>query len=506
MEPELRPTTPQSSIQEVRAEPASKTGGPALGLQNITFFASKKGGKVKNWKARHWLFEPSGGMLSYYEDQNLKVRKGHVDLSQCKAIGPVRHDRIPHTLGLRTKDRLWVLAFDTADEMGRIQTLLGAVVQGSLEAQDVPVSALTKLKRGLTKKSSKNSATSSASTSSGTSNVAQSSSSGHKDHSSSNDHRPGSPPPSHVPPASVHPSKANEDSSRPGTSSDQQAAHANEKAALSSLNQNLNRIKEYTGKEFTLECDMSIVRARLETDHPEKKYQPGDIIYAGFMNALASKLQEICDYPLYREVFNHKCSSRIAIRVSDDEADKQKSPSVPFMRLDKGTLVIVCHRSLLCAPLHDLGYDLLDVLSIGEPLHVGALKDIEDHKQGVKSCLIRIQSNLGVTFQFECDYTEAFRAVNNVNPAAAKLYATSFGEIVFKYLETVTARLLKLASDPGAMQKFVASVTSGSIRVQIVANEDQARNAWVTTDGGNLNLYISAHSFAPDLPITYPNW
>lgn len=466
--------------------------GPSNGLSNITFFAKKKGGHVKNWKNRYWLFEPAGGMLSYYEDQTLKARKGHVDLSTCTAIGPVRHDRIPHTLGLRTKDRLWVLAFDNADELGRIQTLLGSVVQGFLDVQDVPVSTLTKLKRGFTSKKAHKSSSSSTSgthersrSPSPAATVAHStsSSSSHKHHEDA--------------PKTIQMTASEESGSRA-------AAAANEKAALSSLLQNLNRIRSYTGKEFTLECDMSVVRARLESDHPEKKDVPGDIIYVGFMGALASKFQELCDQPLYREVINHKCSGRIAIRVSDDEVDKR--PKTPFMRLENGTLVIVCHRSLLTASLIELGNDLLDVLSIGEPLHVAALKDIEDHKQGIKTCLIKIQSNLGVTCQFECDYTEGFRTFTTSNPTLAAQYATSWGEIVFKYLEAVTARLLKLAADPTVKSNIANSLPNRAIRITIVPNDDQNRSSWVTTEGGSLNVLVNASNFAPEKPVIFPDW
>lgn len=472
--------------------------GPSVGVSDVSFFAKKKGGNVKNWKGRYWLFEPAGGMLSYYEDQAHKQLKGHVDLSTCTAIGPVRHDRVPHTLGLRTKDRLWVLAFDNADELGRIQTLLGSVVQGFLEVQDVPVSTLTKLKRGFGSKKNKTSSSSA-------------SSSAHNDRSRSPS--PAATAAAHSSSTSTSGSSTNKKEDAPRTvvmSSTEEiaaakgAAAANEKAALSSLLQNLNRIRSYTGKEFTLECDMSTVRARLESDHPEKKDVPGDIIYAGFMGALAGKFQELCDQPLYREVINHKCSGRIAIRISDDEADRR--PKTPFLRLDNGTIVIVCHRSLLTANLMDLGNDFLDVLSIGEPLHVAALKDIEDHKQGIKTCLIKIQSNFGLTCQFECDYTEGFRTFVACNPTVAAQYTTSWGEIVFKYLEGVTARLIKLAADPAVKAKIVDSIPNKALRITIVSNDDLNRPSWVATDSGSLNLFVNASNFAPEKPALFPDW
>lgn len=489
---QIQPTTATSSpAVATSATPSSSSAGPSEGLSNVTFHARKKGGNVKNWKNRYWLFEPAGGMLSYYEDQSLKVRKGHVDLSQCTGIGPVRHERIPHTLGLRTKDRLWVLAFDTADELGRIQTLLGSVVQGFLEVQDVPVSTLTKIKRGFTKKSHKSTSSSNSASNERSRSPSPAVTASHiASTSSSHKH--------HEEPARSVVITSNE-------SSVSSAAATNEKAALSSLLQNLNRIKSYTGKEFTLECDMSVVRARLESDHPDKKDVPGDIIYAGFMGALAGKFQELCDYHLYREVINHKCSGRIAIRVSDEEADRR--PKTPFLRLDSGTLVIVCHRSLLTSSLIELGDDFLDVLSVGEPLHVAALKDIEDHKQGIKSCLIKIQSNFGLTCQFECDYTEGFRTLSNINPTAAAQYNTSWGEIIYKYLESVTSKLLKIAAEnPESKAKIADSIPSRSIRVSIASSDYENRPAWVNTDGGSLNIVVNAYNFSPEKPVHFPTW
>jgi len=484
---------------------------PMPGIQNLTFFAKKKGGTVKNWKSRFWLFEPTGGLLSYFGDKDRKVKKGHVDLSLCTAIGPVRHDRVPHTLGLRTKDRLWVLAFDSADEMGRVQTALGSVVQGFLEVQDVPVSAIGKIKRGF---SSKKTPKSSSGTSPGTDKSnAHSTSPDYSSSSSSSTSSSGSSSSfisnagssSRSPPMSGaiihHMDERASSSTNASSSSSYTAAGANEKAALLKLNHNLSKIREYTGKEFTLECDMSIVRARLESDHPDRKDHPGDVIYDGFMTALAQKLLEICESPLYRDVINHKCSGRIAIRISDNDEDK--AYKCPYMKLEQGTLAIICHRSLLTASLVDLGEDLLDVLSVDEPLHICAIKDIEDHKQGIKSCLIKIQSNLGVTCQFECDYTEGFKILATINPVVAQICRKSWGEVIYKILDAATAYILRIAADPTAQANFVASIPNKAIRITIIPHDELSRTLWYSTDSGSFDVLVNAALFSPDRPISF---
>lgn len=294
---------------------------------------------------------------------------------------------------------------------------------------------------------------------------------------------------------------SDEPGGRGSTNSSVSAANANEKAALSKLNQNLNRLREYTGKEYTLECDMSVVRSRLESDHPESKDRPGDIIYDGFMGALSNKIQELCESSMYRDTIKHKLSGRIAIRISDDAKDALFKH--PYSKLDQGTLVIICHRSLLTASLIDLGDDLLDVLSVDEPLHICTLKDIEDHKQGIKSCLIKIQAQLGVTCQFECDYTEGFKTLLASNPSAADTYKRSWGEVIYKYLEASTNHILKLAADQSSKANFIASIPNKAIRVSVVPNDEQNRASWATADGGVFNIAINAARFAPEIPISF---
>jgi hypothetical protein len=281
-----------------------------------------------------------------------------------------------------------------------------------------------------------------------------------------------------------------------------ESANANEKAALAKLNQNLNRIREYTGKEFTLECDMSVVRSRLESDHPEWKDRPGDVIYDRFMGSFASKLQELCESPMYRDIINHKINGRVAIRVSDDDKDLT-SKRIPYCKIDQGVLIIICHRSLLTTNLVDLGEDILDVLSIGEPLHICTIKDIEDHKQGIKSCLIKIQAQLGVTCQFECDYTEGFKTLQAVNPTAAISYKNSWGEIIYKYLEMATTHILKIAADASLKANFIASIPNKAIRVTTLPSDELFRAAWSNVEGGTFNIFINASKFMPELPLAF---
>jgi hypothetical protein len=378
--------------------------------------------------------------------------------------------------------------------MGRIQTSLSSVVQGYLETQDVPISALGKLKRGidgLTKKSNKSPSKHDTASSSAQSSSATSSSTSHED------------PTSRGSSSSIIVAHEESSSGKPVVHGPN-AAHANEKAAIPKLNQNLSRIREYTGKEFTLECDMAIVRARLESDHPERKDHPGDIIYDGFMGALASKFQELCEWPMYRDVINHKCSGRIAIRISDD--DKDKGHKCPFIQLDSGTLVIICHRSLLTCSLLTLGNDILDVLSIVEPMHICAIKDIEDHKQGVKACLVRIQQTLNTTYQFECDYTEGFKTLQSLNPEVAKKHRLSWGEVIFRCLESITAHIMKISVDPTAKANFIASTPNKAIRITIVPDDPTGagRASWTTTDNGSLNALLSSANFVnPELSLQW---
>jgi len=179
------------------------------------------------------------------------------------------------------------------------------------------------------------------------------------------------------------------------------------------LQQNLARIKNVTGIDFTYEVDFAAVLSKVAEYQSAAYSRLGEIMYDSYLNSIASLFEKSCKDDMVKSALLESLSSNsIIFRIHDAAKGYQE------VLIENGSLIIQCVPSRFWTNVQDIGNFKIETIIPSSDIPFIIKKNIRDNDAKLKAHLEKIKAATGNDFVFETDYQEVLTKVVEYQNAA----------------------------------------------------------------------------------------